>query len=632
MLIDLAAVINWTTRILKVAIALVSNVRPGADTPGEKTRKKGRSPRRTHRAHRHHDAINYGINAPVTVNALIRQIEPPFIERVMRVRVSSRFKLPSQLEVYKGKTNLIDHLDSYKNLMILQVHQNDGEILKNYIKRFNQVCLEVKDPSDKVVVVAMMEGLRLGPLFDSLSKSVLETLSALQSKADKYIADKELVETKHRRQGKDDNTRKEPDTWRTDYRGEMKSKRSERDARARINEPRPRTPPRQTNLVLPSLNAPIAQVLMEIKNEDFVKWLGKIKTNPFKRNKNKYYEFHKDHSHNIESCFQLKEQIVDLINREYLRKFIADCPRPDSLDRRYVDNRPTTGNAEMEALRNEVGDTPLVDPRDTKNTKPLEEVARISLHPDYPDRHVMIRTELTTELRNTMVIEKEVVKLIKANVKESHYPNWLANVVISLKKWEKWRVCIDFTNLNKACPKDSFPLPKIDLIVDATYKSEMAFQQLKEYLGSPPLLMVPSTSEELILYMFVSPTAVSAVLIREKHKVQKPVYYVSKVLIGAETRYLKIDKFTYALMIASRKLCHYFQAHLIIWSIELSEFHISYQPRMAIMAQALDDFIVEFKYDDLTRRADGVCYTYWFKATNNEADYEAFITGLRFAT
>ena len=53
-------------------------------------------------------------------------------------------------------------------------------------------------------------------------------------------------------------------------------------------------------LVLPLLNTPIAQVLMEIKNEEFVKWPGKIKTNPHKRNKNYYCEFHKDHGHNTE--------------------------------------------------------------------------------------------------------------------------------------------------------------------------------------------------------------------------------------------------------------------------------------------------------------------------------------------
>ena len=42
---------------------------------------------------------------------------------------------------------------------------------------------------------------------------------------------------------------------------------------------------------------------MEIKNEEFVKWLGKIKTNSLKRNKNKYYEFHRDYGYNTKDCF-----------------------------------------------------------------------------------------------------------------------------------------------------------------------------------------------------------------------------------------------------------------------------------------------------------------------------------------
>ena len=49
-----------------------------------------------------------------------------------------------------------------------------------------------------------------------------------------------------------------------------------------------------------------------------------------------------------------------------------------------------------------------------------------------------------------------------------HYLEWLANVVLVKKVNGKWRMCVDFTDLNKACPKDSFPLPRIDLLVDST--------------------------------------------------------------------------------------------------------------------------------------------------------------------
>ena len=49
-----------------------------------------------------------------------------------------------------------------------------------------------------------------------------------------------------------------------------------------------------------------------------------------------------------------------------------------------------------------------------------------------------------------------------------HYPKWLANVVLVKKVNGKWRMCVDFTDLNRACLKDSFPLPKIDQLVDST--------------------------------------------------------------------------------------------------------------------------------------------------------------------
>ena len=66
-------------------------------------------------------------------------------------------------------------------------------------------------------------------------------------------------------------------------------------------------------------------------------------------------------------------------------------------------------------------------------------------------------------------INEEVGKLLLAGaIREVEYPEWLANVVLVKKSNGKWRLCIDFTDINKACLRDSFPFPRIDLIVDAT--------------------------------------------------------------------------------------------------------------------------------------------------------------------
>jgi hypothetical protein len=92
---------------------------------------------------------------------------------------------------------------------------------------------------------------------------------------------------------------------------------------------------------------------------------------------------------------------------------------------------------------------------------------------------------------------------------------------------------------------------------------EKTFSQLKKYLTSSPLLSRTFPSEVLYLYLAVSPTAISAALIREDEGIQKPVYFVSKELQRAEERYPQIEKLAFALIMALRKLRPYFQAHTI---------------------------------------------------------------------
>ena len=58
-------------------------------------------------------------------------------------------------------------------------------------------------------------------------------------------------------------------------------------------------------------------------------------------------------------------------------------------------------------------------------------------------------------------------------IQEVYYPNWLANVILVKRANEKWRMCVDFIDLNKACPKDSFPLPRINQIVDSIVRHKL---------------------------------------------------------------------------------------------------------------------------------------------------------------
>ena len=471
-------------------------------------------------------------------------------------------------------------------------------------------------------------------------------------------------------------------------------------------------------------------------------------------------------------------------------------------------------------------------------------------------------------------INKEVGKLLQAAaIREVKYPEWLANVVLVKKANGKWRLCIDFTDINKACPKDSFPFPRIDLIVDAivghellsfmdtfsgyneismdpddqektsfvtaqgtycyrlmpfrlknagaTYlrlvnrmfqkqigttmevyiddmlvksttaelhiahlseafqilrnyniklnpakcafgvlagkflgfivnhrgieanqdkikavldmpsplgikevqrlteriaalsrfvsrvsdkcqpffqvlkkafqwdaKCEEAFTTLKTYLSSPPILVSPIEGEILTLYLAVSDFSTSTVLVRDKERVQHPVYYCSRALRGAEERYPRMEKLILALVTAARKLRPYFQAltievpteypmkqvlhkpetsgRLMKWAIELSEFDISYRPKTAIKGQVLADFVMEFTLAETVKDAqtttdfsawklsvdgasnaqgsgvgliltspEGIDIEYalrfGFRTSKNEAEYEAVIAGLNLA-
>ncbi|XP_056857801.1 uncharacterized protein LOC130507113 [Raphanus sativus] len=194
--------------------------------------------------------------------------------------------------------------------------------------------------------------------------------------------------------------------------------------------------------------------------------------------------------------------------------------------------------------------------------------------------------------------------------------------------------------------------------------------------------------------MAVSEHVVSAVLVREEGRKHHPIYYVSKFLLDAETRYSHLEKLTLALVNAARKLRPYFQAHQIVvvtsfpikavlhkpevsgrlakWAIELGEYDVIFRPATAIKSQILADFIAEFSpamlaaleqevklrdsegekgewtlYVDGSSNVRGACVGLVlisptgelassvvrcnFKESNNEDVYEALIAGLTLA-
>ncbi|GJU13178.1 reverse transcriptase domain-containing protein, partial [Tanacetum coccineum] len=243
--------------------------------------------------------------------------------------------------------------------------------------------------------------------------------------------------------------------------------------------------------------------------------------------------------------------------------------------------------------------TVVFGPEGTPSTakRTIEERVKIAINPEYLEQTVMIGSTLTEEGNNkgcspvrqkkrgqavdgNQAIQKGVGKLVEAEImKEVYYHDWLSNPVTVKKHDDSWRMCVDFKDLNKAFPKDGYPLPKIDWKVESLYgfpfkfflhaykgyhqiqmakedeektafiisqgifcykkmpfglrnagstyqrlksdfhwttESEEAFKQIKQLIAKHPMLMAPMEKEELIVYQAAAKETVNAVLMTER--------------------------------------------------------------------------------------------------------------------
>jgi ribonuclease HI len=215
---------------------------------------------------------------------------------------------------------------------------------------------------------------------------------------------------------------------------------------------------------------------------------------------------------------------------------------------------------------------------------------------------------------------------------------------------------------------------------------------LKKVLSTPPVLVTPKKKEPLLLYIAAIHQVVSTVLVVERseegkaHGIQRPVYFISEVLSPTKQKYLHYQKLTYSIFTTARKLRQYFVVHPIIvvneaplsnilnnplatgrvflWGIELSPLNIMYKKRKAIKSQILPDFTAEWlelqsagppdlssvwmMYFDGSKRIQGVgagvvlispqgdklkyvLRMSFPQASNNEAEYEALLHGMKIA-
>nr|XP_009612395.1 uncharacterized protein LOC104105716 [Nicotiana tomentosiformis] len=218
-------------------------------------------------------------------------------------------------------------------------------------------------------------------------------------------------------------------------------------------------------------------------------------------------------------------------------------------------------------------------------------------------------------------IKEEVTKYIEAKVvRVTNYPSWLANIVLVPKKDGKIRICVDYRDLNKASPKDDFPLPYIHILIyncanhelqsfvdcfvgyhqilmheedaekiafttpwgvycyrvmpfglktskDAatkwTEECQKAFDRIKEYFSNPPVLVPPEPGKPFFLYLPVLDNAFGSVLGQHDGtgRKEQAIYYLSKKFTPCEAKYTLIERSCCALTWIAQKLKHYMLAY-----------------------------------------------------------------------
>ncbi|XP_028085990.1 uncharacterized protein LOC114286968 [Camellia sinensis] len=127
--------------------------------------------------------------------------------------------------------------------------------------------------------------------------------------------------------------------------------------------------------------------------------------------------------------------------------------------------------ADLTALLAEYNDVFAWTHSDMPGIDPSFIIHHLSIKPHF--RSFRQRQRIFHPEHNTL-ITSEVDKLLKAQfIKNVDYPRWLSNVILVRKHNGKWRLCVDYSDLNRVCPKDSYPLPQIDLLVDTTAGHQM---------------------------------------------------------------------------------------------------------------------------------------------------------------
>uniref|UniRef100_A0A2N9I2V6 Reverse transcriptase domain-containing protein n=1 Tax=Fagus sylvatica TaxID=28930 RepID=A0A2N9I2V6_FAGSY len=371
---------------------------------------------------------------------------------------------------------------------LLSVKQMEGESLRAFVHRFNEEAMKIDRPKEDVTVTAFMAGLRKGDFLYELCKDPPETMSELMYEATKHMNAEDALEAMDdpppKRRKETEDRKPEPakqkiqDDLSLRWPGKIRS-----DPNSRPKNLYCRFHKDHGHLTKECVTLK-EQVETLIRQGKLQKYVNRPAKPPAQR----------EQVHNImvvqrpPKNVRLDDQIISF-SEEDARG--THQPHDDALvitvniagfttRRVMVDNGSSADILYLPALPANAArqgqtaphgcttrrDSQVTSHEDMPGINPSIISHKLNVDPSL--RLVKQKRRVFAPERNNAIME-EVDKLLAANfIREVFYPDWLANVVMVKKSTGKWRMCVDFTDLNKACPKDSFPLPRIDQLVDST--------------------------------------------------------------------------------------------------------------------------------------------------------------------
>ena len=219
---------------------------------------------------------------------------------------------------------------------LLSIKNNPQESLRSYVQRFNAESLKVDVLDEKFSITAFIVGLGVQSknLMFSISKNPQASMAEVLAKAEKYINSEEALSSKrgssstHKEKTRTDkqrerSRRRQRDRERSPRRDKERSRKRRGSVRDRLGPPQPELRQQYSPRQFTPLTSTVSQVLYKVQHEKFMRWPSQMRMNPTKRDNTRYCDFHRDHGHRMDDCIQLRKEIEYLIQRGYLRRYIA---------------------------------------------------------------------------------------------------------------------------------------------------------------------------------------------------------------------------------------------------------------------------------------------------------------------